>query len=185
MKICKCGNKVPTTSIVDGKRRNLQNRTLCLICLPFGQSRYKKKSPTEKRSYNAEKSRNWYQKAKEQNGIDPILQRRLDYKDAIIELVKSTCQICLYNRCTRNIAFHHLKNKSFSLSSREFQFSLTKLLPELKKCIVVCHNCHGEAHDELIKQTKIDKCHKDFLKVLLPLEGKTWADIKPKKKKRT
>ena len=35
------------------------------------------------------------------------------------------------------------------LSSRRFTCALATLLPELKKCAVCCHNCHGEIHGEI------------------------------------
>jgi predicted HNH restriction endonuclease len=65
------------------------------------------------------------------------------------------CQACGYLRCMRNLAFHHLGKKSFPLSERAFQFSWERLLPELSKCVLLCHNCHGEVHDGLIDLREI------------------------------
>lgn len=55
----------------------------------------------------------------------------------------------------RNLSFHHLYDKDLKLSSREMQFSIKTLLKEVKKCILVCHNCHGEIHDNLISKDLI------------------------------
>ena len=54
--------------------------------------------------------------------------------------------VCGYDGCARNLVFHHLHSKRFDLSARSFQLSWKRLMPELKKCIMVCHNCHGEIH---------------------------------------
>jgi hypothetical protein len=48
-----------------------------------------------------------------------------------------------------NLAFHHTSNKQSSLSERDFQRSWAKLIPEIRKCVLACHNCHGEIHAEL------------------------------------
>ena len=33
---CRCGQIIPFTCVIDGKRRNLKNRKFCLDCSPFG-----------------------------------------------------------------------------------------------------------------------------------------------------
>jgi hypothetical protein len=179
MKQCvDCGNKFPLSVVIDGKTRNLCNRTRCLECLPFGTSRYRKKSPEEKRTYDAQKSREWYHRQKAKLGKCPIHIRRERNRGYILSLVGGKCQIDGYSRCNRNLTFHHMHNKKFRLSSREFQFSLRKLLPELRKCIVVCHNCHGEIHDGLIAEDRIKEASVRFLSALDTITAKTWDDIK-------
>lgn len=155
MRICKCGSAFPFTKTIDGKRRNLRNRTVCLACLPFGQSKYKLKSPEEKRSANAEKARLYYHKRKALDGTDPIKMLRSARKDALVHMLGGVCQLCGYNKTVRNLVFHHLRDKKFALSSRGFQYNLNTIIEEIKKCAMMCHNCHGEVHDNLIDADKI------------------------------
>lgn len=50
-------------------------------------------------------------------------------------------------------AFHHTdpKEKDFSLSEHR-RWSIVRLQGELDKCILVCHNCHAEIHNEITKK---------------------------------
>lgn len=61
------------------------------------------------------------------------------------------CQCCGYNKCITALEFHHLNSeeKDFSLSHNTNQ-SWEKYSMELKKCVLVCANCHREIHAGLI-----------------------------------
>jgi ribosomal protein L30E len=60
-----------------------------------------------------------------------------------------SCQCCGYNNCDNALELHHLDP-----SQKEFGFgrlraspkSLEVLKQELKKCVLVCSNCHREIH---------------------------------------
>lgn len=68
------------------------------------------------------------------------------------------CQICGYDKYIGNLTFHH-KNpatKHFNISAVILKYSLTKLVSEASKCIVACHNCHGEIHAGLVPQTTVN-----------------------------
>lgn len=166
MRVCKCGNYIPYRIVVDGKPRNLRNRTQCLECLPFGKSRYRQKSPEEVRTENALKTKRWYNKKKSELGYCPISKKRDVRRNTVIALVGG-CQFCGYTKCLRNITFHHLSGKDFGLSSREFGTSWNRLLPELMKCCVCCHNCHGEIHSGLISIVEVEQRHNEFVDKLL------------------
>lgn len=166
MRICKCGNEIPNTKIIDGKRRNLRNRTVCLDCLPFGESNFRQKTKEEIRSANAEKSRRHYHRRKAKLGVDPIRLLRETRKQEIIDAIGGSCQLCGYDKAVRNLAFHHISNKEFELSSRGFQYSIEKIIAEVRKCILVCHNCHGEVHDGLVEESKIEKAHSEVKRIM-------------------
>lgn len=148
--MCPCGTVIPQTKIIDGKKRNLRNRRKCLNCMPFGQSRYRRKTEEEKRSANAEKARRHYHRRKKELGIDPIRLHREKRKKELVKTLGSKCQLCGYNRTIKNLVFHHLKDKKFPLTARGFQYAWDDIVAEARKCIMVCHNCHGEIHDGLI-----------------------------------
>jgi len=172
---CKiCGEEIPSSIIIDGIRRSMRNRINCVNCTPFGKSRYITKTEEGRLKRIAAKTRRYYHNKKLQNGKDPIKIRRQKYKTTIIGFISSGCQICSYNRCFRNIVFHHLRDKQFSLDERHFQYALQTILDEIRKCIIVCHNCHGEIHDGLISSERLNELNKLLVQKLIGLDGKTW-----------
>lgn len=62
-------------------------------------------------------------------------------------LYGNKCSICGYNKCTAALDFHHVdpstKDPNFK---RSRGWSRDRLLQELKRCILVCANCHREIH---------------------------------------
>ncbi len=68
-----------------------------------------------------------------------------------IEYLGGRCMICGYNKCLTALEFHHLYNKKFGFSSRGITRSWQKIKEELKKCVLVCSNCHKEIHAGLVQ----------------------------------
>jgi len=70
-------------------------------------------------------------------------------KQRMVESMGGECQCCGYNNCDKALAFHHIdptqKDIGFG-DTRANPKSWAKLIEELKKCILVCHNCHSEIH---------------------------------------
>ena len=83
---------------------------------------------------NSEKVKRWRRKSKER----------------IIESMGGCCQVCGYNKCNNALALHHLnpEEKDFGFGSiRANPKSWDKIVSELRKCVLVCHNCHSEIHE--------------------------------------
>lgn len=83
-----------------------------------------------------------------------VIKWRNATKQRMIESMGSKCQICSYNICTRSMDFHHLdpKEKDFNFNkARANLFGWDSLSKELKKCILLCSNCHREVHENLAK----------------------------------
>ena len=60
------------------------------------------------------------------------------------------CQVCGYKKNLSALCFHHLdpKQKSFELDFRGFANRKEEVVEEeLKKCVLLCHNCHTEEHN--------------------------------------
>jgi hypothetical protein len=58
------------------------------------------------------------------------------------------CVLCGYNKCSHALDFHHV-NPAVDGKVRGHGFrdmNAPQLLSELRKCIVVCANCHREIH---------------------------------------
>ena len=85
-----------------------------------------------------------------------VKANRAKKRKILVEAGGGKCKVCGYNRCIRNLHFHHLdpKEKEFGLSSVGNGLSLEKAMEEMKKCILVCSNCHGEIHSNLIDVNK-------------------------------
>lgn len=71
-------------------------------------------------------------------------------KELFVERFGGKCEICGYDKCINSLTFHHLNpaNKEFAPSKVLYERSLETAETELKKCIMVCANCHGELHAE-------------------------------------
>lgn len=73
-------------------------------------------------------------------------------KARIVEAMGGGCVICGYNKCHGALATHHLdpSQKDFTLSRIRANIkSWALIVNELKKCVLICHNCHNEVHHGL------------------------------------
>lgn len=77
-----------------------------------------------------------------------VAKRRKTLKKLSVEKLGGKCQICSYNTSLDALHFHHRdpKEKSFGLSQRGLTRSWKKVEEELKKCVLICANCHAEIH---------------------------------------
>ena len=92
-------------------------------------------------SYNSEKVKRW----------------RTNLKSKIVEGMGGKCCICGYDKCHSALALHHLdpSKKDFQLSKvRASPKKWSAIVNEIKKCILVCHNCHSEIHEGITKIPK-------------------------------
>ncbi len=96
---------------------------------------------TEKKVYHRHKCKNCYRATKKR------LQER--YKKWLADYKKKQkCSRCGF-KDYRALEFHHLEDKKFSIAERAYyHYGIKRLEKELKKCIVLCANCHRILHDE-------------------------------------
>jgi hypothetical protein len=174
MKTCECGNIIYNRIKVDGKIHMTSNRTHCLECVPFN-SRIRFKTNGDRKKHKQIQARNYYKKFREKYGVDLMFRKRRARKLMVLNLV-GYCQGCGYNRCTRNISFHHLENKQMNMDARGFQYGYKKSIGELKKCVAVCHNCHGEIHDGMTDNDKVLEYNKILNDKLNLISEKNWAN---------
>jgi len=73
-------------------------------------------------------------------------------KQRIIDAFGGKCGTCDYNKCNNALELHHLdpSEKEFSFGSiRANPKNWQDLVIELRKCVLLCSNCHREVHDNL------------------------------------
>ena len=76
--------------------------------------------------------------------------RGLERKKILTTKLGGCCHICGYKKNLSALTFHHKdpKKKLFQLDLRSLSNRKQTLIDlEIKKCILVCHNCHAELHN--------------------------------------
>jgi len=85
-------------------------------------------------SYSSEKVKRW----------------RKNTKDRMVAAMGGCCQICGYNKSTSALEFHHVNPDEKENAFGEFRANNKRwllLIEELRKCVMLCSNCHKEIHD--------------------------------------
>lgn len=158
MKVCaNCHQNFKIIEIINGKKRNLCKRKYCTNCSPFGSHNTRQLNKKLKciicskklignqttycsRSCTMKKSGRWYQQQKARG-----VKRKKDF----INLLGGKCSKCGYNKNIAALDFHHINPKQKE-TPLNFGFLLKmkydKCLQEIKKCIILCANCHREHH---------------------------------------
>lgn len=83
---------------------------------------------------------------------DRVKKWRQTTKKRIIDSMGGQCQICGYNKCESALALHHInpEEKEISMGSiRANPRNWLSIVLELRKCVLLCHNCHSEVHSGL------------------------------------
>lgn len=157
MKKCiKCKKLIPSKIKIDGKtRRTSRSRKMCYDCSPHKTRRTtsdknigpvkcrvcgKIKSPSEfsGRRYVCKKCRTAY-----------VVERRRKVKRRAVEYLGNKCSKCGNSYPDSVYDFHHIdpsrKEETLSYLLRCGKWENIK--KELKKCILVCANCHRIIHN--------------------------------------
>ena len=85
-------------------------------------------------------------------GSERVKKWRAQTKERIVSAMGGSCIICGYNKCHSALDLHHLdpKQKTFGFGAiRGNPKSWDKIVIELRKCVLLCRNCHGEYHEGL------------------------------------
>lgn len=108
---------------------------------------------------------------------DRVKKWRQSTKEKIVKSMGEACQICGYKKTTSALALHHLdpNEKDFSLGAiRASPKNIACIIQELEKCVLLCHNCHTEVHENITKipddYKKVDKSvfNKPIIEKLTP-----------------
>lgn len=82
-----------------------------------------------------------------------VTKRRRVLKLRAVNKLGGKCKLCGYNKHPGVLDFHHIdpSTKSFGISSGGFSRSWTRIEAELRKCVLVCANCHREIELGLLR----------------------------------
>lgn len=87
----------------------------------------------------------------------------LAHRDTLRKLVRNMkikCSACGYDRCVRALDLHHVDpaTKKFNLSMIDCNHTIEEVEEELRKCIVLCANCHREQqHSSRVGQRNAER----------------------------
>jgi hypothetical protein len=99
-----------------------------------------------------------------------VTKRRRVLKLRAVTVMGGSCAICGYNKHPGVLDFHHVDPflKAFAIGGGGFSRSWTSIENKLKKCILVCTNCHREIELGLHKKEVIEQnnCIDNFTLVL-------------------
>jgi hypothetical protein len=80
-----------------------------------------------------------------------VIRRRRRAKRLLVTEFGGCCRLCGYGRCLGALEFHHLDPgaKEFGVS-RCGAHGIERLRAEVRKCILLCSNCHAEVEDGMV-----------------------------------
>lgn len=157
MKICKiCKIEKESVDFAKYKYKNVYNdRKICKFCYLTNKREYE----TKYRNSNREKINKIAKKSRKNNLESRRIYNRnymrlrgasirLKYKKWLDNIkISIGCVCCKYKLFANSLHFHHLdkKFKSFGIAKAATQQrSKSKILDEIKKCVILCANCHSE-----------------------------------------
>lgn len=113
---------------------------LCRYCnKSYPESDFGIALSTSKKVYRRLKCRYCYSKTKKIL-VEKYQKVLDDYK------IKNGCIKCGI-KDYRVLEFHHLSNKEFSIGNARYNhFGIDRVRKEIKKCVVICANCHRILH---------------------------------------
>ncbi len=76
---------------------------------------------------------------------EAVVKRRRRAKKILVNEAGGCCQLCGYDRCLAALQFHHVDPglKEFGVARRGAH-SIERLRSEVRKCVLLCSNCHAE-----------------------------------------
>lgn len=83
---------------------------------------------------------------------EAVVRRRRRVKQMLVAEAGGQCRLCGYDRCVWALEFHHRdpSTKEFTLA-RCGAHSIEKLRAEVRKCVLLCSNCHAEVEAGFVR----------------------------------
>lgn len=104
------------------------------------------------KKYKREWQHNYYHKHRTKIRLQDSVARRKNRRAKKARAVKEfggKCTECGYDKCQAALEFHHKTPSKDNIQIGKIWFKAwPKIMQELKKCKLVCSNCHKEIHFE-------------------------------------
>ncbi len=152
-KVCtKCGinkdlEEYYKRSAIEGGRQSK-----CKSCHNAANKKYQAEHKQQRRKYIKEYQKRYRAKYRQQIAKH-VQERAKKHRKAWILILKEiygeiACVKCGYSKCFAALDFHHRKaeTKIFGISSILRYRVTAKRIKEVKKCDILCSNCHRELH---------------------------------------
>jgi DNA-binding CsgD family transcriptional regulator len=84
---------------------------------------------------------------------EAVADRRRRLKQIVVAEAGGCCAVCGYDRSAAALQFHHVDpaTKRFEVAARGITRSLERLREEVRKCVLLCANCHAEVEAGVAK----------------------------------
>lgn len=110
------------------------------------------------REHTQEYDREWYRANKDRlhaNKRESKNKYRDDRREFLMILKSDPCIDCKRQFKPWQMDFDHLRDKKFNIGNAIFRLSKEEILEEIKKCELVCANCHRDrtyvrSHDQVV-----------------------------------
>ena len=123
-------------------------RGSCKTCMNEKSRDYMKTVSKETRSEWWQRS--WDRPEYRQHKYKSAKKRIANIKQQCVDYLGGKCSVCGYDKCIEALEFHHIDPSTKKTNNggrgidRRISFESQK--PELDKCVLLCANCHREAH---------------------------------------
>jgi len=136
--ICKKEKQLMAFHKTKGKKYGVADQ--CKLCA----KKYKQQYYEDNKEKVKNKCNNWRKNNKEKMKL-AVNKRNKKLKEKRVKEKGGKCQICGYDKSIAALEFHHVNStEKENVISR---LTLRKAKEELKKCILICSNCHREIHN--------------------------------------
>ena len=101
---------------------------------------------------------------------EKVSEFRRNRKINLLKICGNRCCLCGYNKTISALEFHHIdpSKKEYGIASNGTCHNILKDIEEIKKCVLVCANCHREIHEGFYNQA--DLYSKQFFDEAIILE---------------
>jgi len=148
-KTCKiCSSEIPNRLLIDGHLRVLTSRRYCLECSPYGYHNTRKLDVPKKDSNACVVCDKQIPLRRRRCGACNTKIRRVRNKLAAIHMLGGKCARCGWKDNFSALEFHHVNGKKDFTIGQVANKSWDSIVDELKKCIILCANCHRVEHSD-------------------------------------